>query len=188
MTKQTVITTTKIKSKETLLFIRYIINFFPACVYLERKKRKLKHLTLYLKSKGFKGLIIISHRNKKLEDFWMFDLSLNFFARIKIVSVLFSSINYDKYKSEGFFPETILKYFKGPQGLMCGIIFRKILLGKSNLKSRYINSLFYSKGFIFIRHHRYIFSDDLCNVKIQEIGPRLTLFLNGLNRSAIIGN
>jgi ribosome production factor 1 len=56
-------------------------------------------------------------------------------------------------------------------------MIKKLFLLKPDFQGRQVLSFHYKNGFIFIRYHRYIFSSSGKDVKLQELGPRVTLRL-----------
>lgn len=182
------IITTAIKPSKTVYFIlNDLRSIFPNSVYLKRKNYKIRQIVSYLKRKGIQNLVLLVENFEKTIQLWHFDLENNFLVKYNIISVMLRN-NIDRCgKISTHKPELLFDNFKGNVNWVIGTMMKRFFNGLPDFKGRQILSFYKRKKFIFIRFHRYIFSVTGKDVKLQELGPKLTLkFENFFNATGFL--
>jgi len=180
--------TTAIKPSKTVYFIlNDLRSIFPNSVYLKRKNYKIRQIVSYLKRKGIQNLVLLVENFEKTIQLWHFDLENNFLVKYNIISVMLRN-NIDRCgKISTHKPELLFDNFKGNVNWVIGTMMKRFFNGLPDFKGRQILSFYKRKKFIFIRFHRYIFSVTGKDVKLQELGPKLTLkFENFFNATGFL--
>jgi len=182
------IITTAIKPSKTVYFIlNDLRSILPKSVYLKRKNYKIRQIVSYLKRKGIQNLVLLVENIEKTIQLWHFDLENNFLVKYNIISVMLRT-NIDRCgKISTHKPELLFDNFKGNVNWVIGTMMKRFFNGLPDFKGRQILSFYKRKKFIFIRFHRYIFSVTGKDVKLQELGPKLTLkFENFFNATGFL--
>ena len=78
-------------------------------------------------------------------------------------------------------PEVVLNNFNTRLGHRAGRMLGALFHQTPAFKGRRVVTFHNQRDFIFFRHHRYIFSKDCEEVKIQELGPQFTLKMQWLH-------
>ena len=172
----TTVFTTSIKPSKTIFFIlNDLKNIFPHSVYLKRKNYKIRQIIAYLKLKEIKNLVLLSENYKKKIQLWHIDLDNNFLVKYEIVSIILRN-NIEKCaKISSHRPELFFDNFKGSLDWVLGTMMKRFFISLPDFKGRQILCFHKRKNFLFIRFHRYIFSLTGKDVKLQELGPKITL-------------
>jgi len=183
--KNTVITTS-IKASKTVYFVlNDLKNIFPNSIYFKRKNYKIRQIVSYLKRQDTKNLILLVEDFEKTIQWWHFDLENNFLVKYNIISIILRT-NIDKCgKISTHKPELLFDEFKGNVNWVIGTMMRRFFDGLPDFKGRQVLSFYKRKEFIFIRYHRYIFSVTGKDVKLQELGPKLSLKFENFFKSTI---
>jgi rRNA maturation protein Rpf1 len=173
------IITTKNPSKKILLIIKNFLYFIPDSVFFKRKKLNLIQILCYFKLNSFENFLFIKEEKKKGSLLlWHVNLKFKLSIFYQIFDFLpIENINNIFYSSKNK-PEIILKNFSGNRGKAVAFMLRSLFPVHPNFKSRQVVSLVFYKKYIIFRFFRYIFSVSGKDVKLQNIGPRFTLYLN----------
>jgi len=175
--------TTSIKPcKDVLFILNDLKHIFSDSVYLKRKTYKLRQIIAYLKLKKVKNLVLLTQNPGKFFDFWHLDLENDFSVKYQITSIILRKSVENCGKISLHSPELFFNNFKGNINCVLGSMMKRFFIRLPEFKGRQILSFFKRKRYIFIRFHRYIFSATGKDVKIQELGPKITLkFQNFFN-------
>lgn len=182
----TTVFSTSIRPSKTIFFIlNDLKSIFPNSIYLKRKKYKIRQIIAYLRLKNVNNLILLTEGNGKIIKWWHIDLDNNFIAKYDIISIILRN-NIEKCANISFHrPELLFNNFKGNINWVLGTMMKRFFKDFPDFKGRQILSFYKRKNFLFIRFHRYIFSITGKDVKLQELGPKITLkfdnFFNILN-------
>jgi rRNA maturation protein Rpf1 len=176
---KTIITTSISFEKKNLNVVKDFIRIFPCSKFFKRKKYKIRQIISYCKIKKIENLIVLVKKGDQI-FLWQIDLKTGFITAYKIVSLILS-LNIDKSgKETKHTPELIFRNFKGKIGLTISSMIRKLFPGYPNFKGRQVITFYFRKKLIFSRFHRYLFSSSGKDVKIQELGPRITIKFIGI--------
>ena len=172
--------TTSINPSRTIFFVLHDIkSIFPNSIYMKRKNFKIRQIITYLKQKKIENLVVIMENFKKTIQLWHIDLNDNFLAKYCLISIILKNNIQKSGKISSHNPELLFDNFKGTIGKVLGFMLKKFFFAFPNFEGRQILSFYKRKNFLFIRYYRYIFSTFGKDVKLQEIGPRVTIkFLN----------
>ena len=103
------------------------------------------------------------------------DAEKSFSSKYSFVSIILRN-NIEKRGRITFHrPELLFHNFKGNINNVLGKMLQRFFRGSPEFKGRQIISFIKKKNFLFIRYHRYIFSIGGKDVKLQELGPKITL-------------
>jgi len=183
--KSTVITTSIKPSRSVYFILNDLRNIFPNSIYFKRKNYKIRQIVSYLKSQEVKNLVLLVENFEKTIQWWHFDLENNFLVKYNIISIILRT-NIDKCgKISIHKPELLFDEFKGNVNCVIGTMMRRFFDGLPDFKGRQVLSFYKRKEFIFIRFHRYIFSITGKDVKLQELGPKLSLKFENFFNSTI---
>ena len=171
----TVITTSIRPSKGVFFIINDLKSILPDSIYLNRKKYKIRQIVTYLKLKRIKNLLFLDEKSEDSVMLWHIDLENNFSSKYSLVSIILRN-NIEKRGRITFHrPELLFHNFKGNINNVLGKMLQRFFRGSPEFKGRQIISFIKKKNFLFIRYHRYIFSIGGKDVKLQELGPKITL-------------
>jgi len=84
-------------------------------------------------------------------------------------------------------PELLFKNFKTKLGFRVSRILTALFPQKVDIVGRRVVTYHNQRDFIFFRQHRYIFTEDLEKVNLQESGPRFTLRLLSIQNKTYDG-
>jgi len=79
-------------------------------------------------------------------------------------------------------PEIVLNNFDTKMGHRIGRMLSSLFPQRPEFVGRRVVTFHNQRDFIFVRHHRYMFSDDGKKANLQELGPRFTMKLMTLQR------
>ena len=147
----------------------------PNSTYIKRKCFKIRQILSYLKLKKIKNLILVCENKQNYLHLHHIDIENNFLVKYDIVSIILRNNIKNCGDISTHMPEVLFAHFTGATGQALGIMVKKLFDGLPDFRGRQILSLCKKNNFIFIRFHRYIFSTTGKDVKIQELGPKITL-------------
>lgn len=152
-----------------------LMKIVPDSTYLKRKNFKIRQMIAYLKRKKIKNLIIIHQNHDKTFKLLHFETFQNFLVKYKIVSIILRNNVGNCGKISIHKPELLFANFKCIIDHTIGMMMKELFGIFPDFKGRQILTLYKKKKFLFIRFHRYIFSITGKDVKLQELGPKITL-------------
>ena len=168
--------TTSLKPSKTIFFILHDLkSIFPNSIYFKRNKYKMRQIISYLKLKKTKNLIVILEHIEKTIQFWHFDLEHNFLAKYSLISIILKNNIQRSGRISSHNPELLFDKFTDSIGRVIGVMMKNFFYTLPNFEGRQILSFYKRKNFLFIRYYRYVFSNSGKDVRLQEIGPKITL-------------
>jgi ribosome production factor 1 len=171
---KTAITTSVVFEKKNLIFIKSLLKITPLSRYFKRKNYKIRQLITYCKIKEYRNLLVLVKKKKSI-FLWQIDIKSNFVISYRLDSFTITGNLYKLDKNTNTNSELILKNFRGKKGIFLSRMIKILFFQIPNFRSRQVLSFFHENDYIFVRFHRYIFSSSGKDVRIQEIGPRITL-------------
>ena len=186
---ETIFTTSIRPTKKIFFILSDLICLFPYSIYLKRKRYKLRQILSYLRIKKIKNLVILTDNFEKTIQLWHIDLDNNFVASYDMLSIILKN-NIEKCgKVSTHKPELLFENFNCKISWVLGTMFKRFFKDLPDFKGRQILSFHKRKSFLFIRFYRYIFSKTGKDVKLQELGPRVTLkFKNFFKLTYLLDN
>lgn len=164
-------------NKKILTIVKNLLFLIPNTVYFNRNNYKMRQIFLYFRNNKLETLFFLKQRGENSVTLWQINLKRKFSIAFKVISFL-PKENLPTQKSmQNYFPEIIMKKFRGNTGKFLSSIFRNLFSSKPDLKGRQVLCFFFEKNYILVRFFRYIFSGSRKDVKLQEIGPRFSLGL-----------
>lgn len=168
--------TVKNPSKKILHLIKNFLYILPNCIFFKRKKLNLRQILCYFKLNCLENFLFIKEEKKGSIILWHVNLKHK-------VSVFYQFVNFlplenilNKSYLSKHNPEIILKNFKGTKGRAVALMLRNLFPIYPNFKGRQVISIVFYENFLIFRFFRYIFSLSGRDVKLQDIGPKFTLY------------
>lgn len=180
---QVLITTSIHHTATVFKFIKTIKEIIPNVYFYYRKKLNIGEMVTYAKEKGFSTLMVISEECKKPARMSICHLlGEGLTVELKISDIVYREEIRGAALPSDHNPELIFKNFKTKLGLRLQRVFNSIFPKSEELEGRRIITFHNQRDYIFFRHHRYQFEDDLQSVRLQEIGPSFTLRLLSIQK------
>jgi ribosome production factor 1 len=179
-----ILVTSSIRHTATVFkFIKAMKETIPNIYFEYRKKMNIGEMIKFAKEKGYSTLIVITEETKKP-------------VRMSICHLLGEGLTYEFkinnliYRDEirgaaapsDHNPELIFKNFKTKLGFRVQRLFNSLFPLDEELIGRRLVTYHNQRDYIFFRHHRYQFDNDLQKVVLQEIGPSFTLRLLSIQK------
>lgn len=178
-TPKIIITTNYKPTKRMIEFIKDLLKLVPNSYYYSRKRYAIKKVIEYAKEKDFTDIVIINEDRKKLNAMTITHLPEGPTAHFKLSSVRLHNEMHGAGSVSNHKPEVILNNFSTRLGHRVGRLLGSMFHQEPNFKGRRVATFHNQRDFIFVRHHRYIFSS-MEKARIQELGPQFTLKLKWL--------
>jgi ribosome production factor 1 len=170
----------RMPGRVTRWFIKDLLACVPNSFFFTRRKYYLKQIVEYCKKKDFTDIMIIGERNNEPYSMIFMHLPDGPTATFRLSTTRVSkSIKYHATSSD-YYPELILNNFSTRLGYRMARMFSALFPQNPEFLGRRVVTLHNQRDFIFFRHHRYEFEDNLKAVRIQEIGPQITFRLKSL--------
>eukprot|EP01001_Neometanema_parovale_P007083 NODE_3404_length_1225_cov_125.700544_g3230_i0.p1 GENE.NODE_3404_length_1225_cov_125.700544_g3230_i0~~NODE_3404_length_1225_cov_125.700544_g3230_i0.p1 ORF type:complete len:372 (+),score=64.20 NODE_3404_length_1225_cov_125.700544_g3230_i0:59-1117(+) len=173
------ITTCNFPSKRTKTFVQELRKTWPHAEYWQRRGYELKKITEYAIKREYTDIIVIGEQNKVPAMMIVSHLPKGPTATFRISNFVTHKELPDSGVRSKHPPELNLKNFDTRLGRRMSRMFHALFKSKPDNSGRAIATFHNQRDFVFFRMHRYIF-DSLSKVRIQELGPRFTLRLRGL--------
>lgn len=179
-----ILITTSIRHTATIFkFVKAIKETIPNCYFYYRKKTDIGEMINFAKEKGFSSMIVVTEETKK-------PVRLSFCHLLGEGLTIEFKINDLVYREEirgaalpsDHNPELIFKNFKTKLGLRVQRALNSMFPLEEELVGRRVITFHNQRDYIFFRHHRYQFEEDLQQVRLQEIGPSFTLRLLSIQK------
>jgi ribosome production factor 1 len=164
----------------TRWFIKDLLSCIPNSFFFTRRKYYLKQIIEYCKNKDFTDILVIGERNKEPYSMIFIHLPDGPTATFRLSTTRVSKSIKHHATSSDYYPELILNNFSTRLGYRMARMFSALFPQKPQFTGRRVVTLHNQRDFIFFRHHRYEFDDNLKSVRIQEIGPQVTFRLKSL--------
>lgn len=178
-----VVVTTGLKSTDVSFdFVRQILPVVPKSIYFERRHVGIADFAGKATTKGYSDLLIVKEDKKKLTTLTHVHLPDGPTAIYKISSFVPTEKIRGHGRSTGHTPEVILNNFSTALGLRVGRMLGSIFPHSPNFVGRQVATFHNQRDYIFFRFHRYVFNAARDKARLQELGPRFTLKLRGLQK------
>jgi ribosome production factor 1 len=170
----------RMPGRVTRWFIKDLMACIPNSFFFTRRKYYLKQIIEYCKSKDFTDILVIGERNNEPYSCIFMHLPDGPTATFRLSTTRVSKSIKKHATSSDYYPELILNNFSTRLGYRMARMFSALFPQKPQFKGRRVVTLHNQRDFIFFRHHRYEFDDNMRAVRIQEIGPQITFRLKSL--------
>jgi rRNA maturation protein Rpf1 len=175
------ITTCKKPSYRTRVFAREATWLFPNSMYRPRRNYTLGEIIGYCTDEKFAFVVCIGERIKQPHEMIVCHLPEGPTATFRISSFVPASELEETAERTRHYPELNLKNFDTRLGRRVARILEALFPATRDYAGRAVATFHNQRDFIFVRVHRYVF-DSLDEVRVQELGPRLTLRLMSLQK------
>jgi ribosome production factor 1 len=163
-------------------FVKAVLPVFPNSVYYERKRTTIAELSAFATAGDFSDILIIKEDKKKLSTLIHTHLPVGPTAVYKITSFVPAKDIRGHGRSTSHTPEVLLNNFSTELGLRVGRMLGSLFPHDPNFIGRQAATFHNQRDFIFFRFHRYVFGAGRDKARLQELGPRFTLKLQGLQK------
>ena len=175
---QILITTSIRHTSSVFKFIKAIKDTIPNVYFYYRKKLDISEMINFAKEKGFSHMMIITEECKKPYRLTLAHLlGKGLTIELKISDVIYREDIRGAALPSDHNPELIFKNFNTKLGFRLERIIHSLFPLDEELIGRRVVTFHNQRDYIFFRHHRYQFEEDLQGVRLQEIGPSFTLRL-----------
>ena len=168
------ITTRPKCSKKLFDFIGDLMQMVPNAFYYPRGKYQVMEMAQFAISKGFTHLFVLSEKDKVCNGLLVTHLPVGPTAFFKLSSFVPGAKIAGHGKPTSHIPEIILNNFSTRLGRRVGRFLGSFFPHQPQFEGRQVVTFHNQRDFIFVRHHRYIYSksSDRVRAKLQELGPR----------------
>lgn len=175
------ITTCLRPSFRTKLFVKEAKWLFPNSIYRPRKNYDLKEIIQFCKNRDFTDVIVIGERLKQPFEMIITHLPEGPTCTFRLSNFALASELENVGQRTAHYPELNLKNFDTRLGRRVARVLEALFPATRDYEGRAIATFHSQRDFIFLRVHRYVF-DSTEAVRIQELGPRVTLRLMSLQK------
>jgi ribosome production factor 1 len=163
-------------------FVREVLPVFPGSVYYERRGTTVQELLGHAAAGGFSDVLVVKEDKKKISSLIHAHLPDGPTAVYKVSSYVPSKGIRGHGRATGHEPEVLLNNFTTALGVRVGRMLGTLFPHTPNFVGRQAATFHCQRDFIFFRFHRYVFSAGRDKARLQELGPRFTLKLQGLQK------
>lgn len=163
-------------------FVRQLLPVLPNSVYFDRLNSGIAHFAEKAKEKGHTDVLFVKEDRKALTTLTHVHLPDGPTAVYKLSSFVPTQQIRGHGRCTGHTPEVILNNFTTALGLRVGRMLGSLFPHTPNFIGRQVATFHNQRDFIFFRFHRYVFNAKRDNARLQELGPRFTLKLRGLQK------
>lgn len=182
ITPKIMISTRPKASSKLYEFIRELMVLIPnAYLYKRLKGYDIKDMVQYASNQDFTHLIILGEKSKVCNQMLVIHLPFGPTALFKVTSIVHSKNIPEHGKPSDHVPELIMKNFGTRLGHRMGRFLGSLFPHKPEFVGRQVVTFHNQRDFVFLRQHRYIFEEEFQKVRLQELGPRLTLKLKWIS-------
>lgn len=175
------ITTAPHPSFKTKQFIKEAMWLFPGAQYRPRKGYTIAEISQFCINRGITDLMVISDRLKQPYELMVSHLPAGPTAIFRMSNfVSHDELDNAAVRTEHY-PELIFKNFDTRLGRRIGRILEALFPRTRDYEGRAVTTFHNQRDYVFVRTHRYIF-DSMNEVRLQEMGPRVTLRLMTLQK------
>lgn len=182
ITPRVVITTGLKPAAIALDFVAEFLPVCPASTYFERQDASVAIFAKKATEKGFTDIILVKDDHDKLTTLTHVHLPNGPSAVYKLSSFVSKAKISGHGRCTGHTPELILNNFTTTVGVRVGRMLGSLFPHKPNFIGRQVATFHNQRDFIFFRFHRYVFNASKDKARLQELGPRFTLKLRGLQK------
>lgn len=179
-----ILITTSIRHTSTVFkFVKAIKDTIPNVYFYYRKKLDIADMITFAKEKGFTTMIVVTEECKKPYRLTIAHLlGSGLTVEFKITDVVYRDDIPGAAAPSEHNPELIFKNFKTKLGFRIQRLINSVFPQEEELIGRRLITFHNQRDYIFFRHHRYQFEEDLQAVRLQEIGPSFTLRLLSIQK------
>eukprot|EP00340_Litonotus_pictus_P003392 CAMPEP_0170528514 /NCGR_PEP_ID=MMETSP0209-20121228/14014_1 /TAXON_ID=665100 ORGANISM="Litonotus pictus, Strain P1" /NCGR_SAMPLE_ID=MMETSP0209 /ASSEMBLY_ACC=CAM_ASM_000301 /LENGTH=353 /DNA_ID=CAMNT_0010819781 /DNA_START=43 /DNA_END=1104 /DNA_ORIENTATION=+ len=179
-----IMVTTSIRHTSTVFkFVKALKETIPNLFFYYRKKLDIGDMVNFAKEKGFSALMVISEEAKKPVRMSICHLlGEGLTIEFKLVDIIYREEIGGAAAPSEHNPELIFKNFKTKLGFRVQRILNSMFPKDEELIGRRLITFQNQRDYIFFRHHRYQFEEDLQSIRLQEIGPSFTLRLLSIQK------
>ncbi|CAM9432982.1 unnamed protein product [Phaeothamnion confervicola] len=190
------LTTRPRPSQELFLFVGDLMNMLPNAFYYPRKSYNVKQICEAASGRDFTHVVVLSEKAKACNGMLVSVLPDGPTAAFKVSNVITSQDISHHGKVSNHRPEIILNNFNTRLGHRVGRFLGSLFPHEPQFKGRQVVTFHNQRDFVFVRHHRYIFSEGngggpggnssgsggrvAAKTRLQELGPRFTIKLKWL--------
>jgi ribosome production factor 1 len=175
------ITTCRKPSFRTRQFVHEAKWLFPNATARPRKDYDIKEIVQFCKNRNFTDLIIVGERLKQPYELIISHLPEGPTATFRISNFFMAKELENTAERTEHYPELIMKNFDTRLGRRIARFFEALFPATRDYEGRAVATFHNQRDYIFLRVHRYVF-DSLKAVRIQEMGPRMTLRLMAIQQ------
>lgn len=181
--KPRVVITTGLNATEvTFDFVKQVLPVFPKSIYFERLESSIDEFARRAAEKGYSDVIVVKEDKGALSTLTHVHLPEGPTAVYKLSSFVPTERIRGHGRGTGHTPEVILNNFTTQLGLRVGRMLGSLFPHTPNFIGRQVATFHNQRDFIFFRFHRYVFTAERDRARLQELGPRFTLKLRGLQK------
>ena len=175
------ITTCRKPNYRTRLFVHELKWLLPNSTARPRKDYQIKEIVGFAKQRGFTDLVIVGERLKKPYELIISHLPEGPTATFRVSNFFMAKELENTAERTEHYPELIMKNFDTRLGRRIARFFEALFPATRDYEGRAVATFHNQRDYIFLRVHRYIF-DSMKEVRIQEMGPRMTLRLMAIQQ------
>lgn len=177
---KTLITTGNYVSPNLLRLVDELVDLMPNAEYRKRGTAQLKAIVEGAKARGYTMMVVVNEKAKKGTGVWVVKLPEGPTAHFRLTSVKLRKYIRNHARPSSHRPELVLNNFTTRLGHRMSRLLSALVPHDPEYRGRRVVTFHNQRDFIFLRHHRYMFSETGERAYLQEIGPRLTLKLRSL--------
>ncbi|KAG8468021.1 hypothetical protein KFE25_007073 [Diacronema lutheri] len=177
---KTLITTGHYTSPEIMQLVDELVDLMPNAEYRKRGTADLKPIIEGASERGYTMMMVVTSKAKKATGLWVVKLPAGPTAHFRMTSVRLRKQIRNHGRPTSHRPELVLNNFGTRLGHRIGRLFGSLFPHDPQFHGRRVVTLHNQRDFVFLRHHRYMFSETGQRAYLQELGPRLTLRLRSL--------
>lgn len=166
----------------TFDFIEELLPVVTDCVFYERRGRTIKEVLEHALEGGFTDVLVVKEDKKKVSSLIHAHLPEGPTAVYKVSSFVPSKRIRNHGHVTRHTPEVLLNNFTTDLGVRVGRMLGSLFPHTPNFVGRQAATFHNQRDFIFFRFHRYVFNANKDRARLQELGPRFTLKLQGLQK------
>ena len=176
------ITTMKKPSARVRAFLKCILKVIPNTFYFKRLGYNISSIVRYASNYDFTGILVLQEKSAQPIGIYCCHLPYGptFFYRLtnmKLPQEIPGAVD-----STDNNPELIFNNFDSWYGQRSMRQLTSLFPRQQQLQYRRCITFHNMRDYVFFRHHRYDFKDNLERVAIKEIGPRFTLKLRWIQK------
>lgn len=181
--KPSIVVTTGLNPTEVSFdFVKQVLPVFPKSIYFERLNASIREFSAKAEEKGYTDVLVVKEDKNKLSTLTHVHLPEGPTAIYKLSSFVPKNNIRGHGRCTRHTPEVILNNFTTHLGLRVGRMLGSLFPHTPNFVGRQVATFHNQRDFIFFRFHRYVFTAEKDSARLQELGPRFTLKLRGLQK------
>mmetsp|Transcript_22392 Transcript_22392/g.43911 ORF Transcript_22392/g.43911 Transcript_22392/m.43911 type:complete len:300 (+) Transcript_22392:460-1359(+) len=178
------ITTRPRPSGALFKFISDLMIMFPNAFFYPRREYALNDIKKWAHNKKFTHLVVLGEKAKECNQMLVIHLPVGPTMLFKVSSIKHAKDIRGHATKSDHLPEIILNRFQTRIGHRVGRFLGSLFNHEPEFRGRNVVTFHNQRDFIFVRHHRYQFTEDGKKARLHEIGPRFTLKMRWLMSDA----